>query len=187
MTKTKLPTKKEVQEIATLFNTVEELAKSPLKTAEALGIELSHPAKLYRSERKRLLMAALDTKYGFTKLGGGSFRDVFVTPKFPELVFKVGSEWCNAAEYRVYKGASRKDKLRFARVFALSEDETVVVQRKIEGMMVVDTVDHLTREAYRNLRQRMMDEFSGFCDAHDENVMYVPEKDKLILVDLGHE
>lgn len=184
---TKLPTKKEMNEIAELLERADDLAYRPREVQKLYGLDAAEFINKNHRQRILAIMNAIGNRFGLSFLSSGSFRSVYVSTAFPELVFKYGTRWCNEGEYTRYKSATRSDKLRFARVFAISDNKDLIVQRKIEGHLVVDVIDHFPQDFYDKIRARMNNEFAGFCDAHDENVMYVPEKDKLVLIDLGHE
>lgn len=127
-------------------------------------------------------------RHGFEFLGGGISRQTFAHPLVPDVVFKLevnSLERQSEMEYTTWMSSTSVMKEYLAEIFHY--EDGVTVQERITGPRqkdIHDVYEFFELEKY-TMVHRLYRKTPGLHDAHSENYLYDPSRDKMILVDYG--
>lgn len=191
---TKLPTQKELQKLSDAYTVITSLASAiSYGSHKEIQAEVAkHPDvtpdiidNLKGLSRSSVMCALFNLKVPGLKLrflGEGAFRSTYTSLTYPDVVIKIGDKFCNEREYSFYRSVSRKNKAKYARVFKLSKDNRVIVQRFVKGELYME----LDRETVAKVKDQY-DFFINHSDANWSNLIYSPDTGKLVMIDMGNE
>lgn len=129
----------------------------------------------------------------FTILGAGLGRVVYVSPRFPDVVFKVikkGAELNqNRVEYnRYYQQTTARQRMFLAQPYELIDGGTMLVMERIHGTVLQDapvTLQDKYADRLNNLYSALQHSDGVYIsDLHYENIMITP-RGKVRAVDYG--
>jgi len=132
----------------------------------------------------------------FAYLASGITRSVYTHPKFPDVVFKVGSPSCNSSEIYLWDRMDEINRARLAPIVGRLPGHHVIAMEYIKGPVFYDYTqawmdkhDILEGVIRTSMERRfykicqMLEKIYDLEDVHGGNIVYCPKRAKFVIVD----